>query len=363
MQQSEFRPPLRSARNLAPHQHDIVLRRVFKTRLRYFRLRSGRNGNLAPASAHRLGDQLMDCSIRIGWTQAHEARIHRHEQRIGEIVAMRNDAAASPPAHPIERGIPAADRLEFFKVAKRNRRPLPAINPKQWLTPAVAIGSRRSPCSTRRNAAGGRAGNRASQKAESRFGIFNFHSPVGNAYFAVPMSKVALGKGLGALINTRVASPTPAPEMGERVQQVSLSEIMPTPLQPRTVFRDEHLRGVGRLDSGTRHHPAADRPQAWRQIRTDRRRTPLAGRKGVGLTDAPDHHPRQRPIRTCSNSRSSKTSNARTSTRSKKRSPSRGSQRNSDSSRRTSRRRSARAAPQWRTACGCSICTAQSKAG
>ena len=55
------------------------------------------------------------------------------------------------------------------------------------------------------------------------------------------MAKVALGKGLSALINTRVASPTPAVESGERVQLISLALIVPTPLQPRTVFRDEHL--------------------------------------------------------------------------------------------------------------------------
>jgi ParB family chromosome partitioning protein len=55
------------------------------------------------------------------------------------------------------------------------------------------------------------------------------------------MAKLALGKGLSALINTRVASPMPAVESGERVQHVSLSLIVPTPLQPRTVFRDEHL--------------------------------------------------------------------------------------------------------------------------
>ena len=55
------------------------------------------------------------------------------------------------------------------------------------------------------------------------------------------MAKVALGKGLGALINTRVASPTPAVESGERVQSVSLDKLFASPLQPRTVFRDEHL--------------------------------------------------------------------------------------------------------------------------
>ncbi len=55
------------------------------------------------------------------------------------------------------------------------------------------------------------------------------------------MAKAALGKGLGALINTRVASPTPAVESGERVQLVALALIVPTPLQPRSVFRDDHL--------------------------------------------------------------------------------------------------------------------------
>lgn len=54
-------------------------------------------------------------------------------------------------------------------------------------------------------------------------------------------AKVALGKGLGALINTRVASPTPVSELGERVQQIRLTEIIPTPLQPRKEFRTEQL--------------------------------------------------------------------------------------------------------------------------
>ena len=55
------------------------------------------------------------------------------------------------------------------------------------------------------------------------------------------MAKVALGKGLGALINTRVASPTPAVESGERVQLVSVEQIVASPLQPRSVFREENL--------------------------------------------------------------------------------------------------------------------------
>ena len=65
------------------------------------------------------------------------------------------------------------------------------------------------------------------------------------------MPKVALGKGLGALINTRVASPTPAVESGERVQSVPLARIVASPLQPRTVFRDEHLQEL--VDSIKEH--------------------------------------------------------------------------------------------------------------
>ncbi len=59
------------------------------------------------------------------------------------------------------------------------------------------------------------------------------------------MSKAALGKGLGALISARpsspIVSPTPVVEHGERVQLIALDQIVPTPLQPRTVFREEVL--------------------------------------------------------------------------------------------------------------------------
>ena len=56
------------------------------------------------------------------------------------------------------------------------------------------------------------------------------------------MVKPALGKGLSALINPRVASPTPRAEDGERIQMVSLDQIVPSPWQPRSEFRDENLQ-------------------------------------------------------------------------------------------------------------------------
>ena len=65
------------------------------------------------------------------------------------------------------------------------------------------------------------------------------------------MSKVALGKGLGALIQPRVAAPIPIIEAGERVQPVSVKEIVPSPLQPRSEFRAEHLQEL--VDSIKEH--------------------------------------------------------------------------------------------------------------
>src|SRR4030095_16288976 len=61
----------------------------------------------------------------------------------------------------------------------------------------------------------------------------------------ISMAKAALGKGLGALISSRPASPlvspTPVAEQGERVQLVALTNIVPSPFQPRTVFREDNL--------------------------------------------------------------------------------------------------------------------------
>lgn len=55
------------------------------------------------------------------------------------------------------------------------------------------------------------------------------------------MAKLALGKGLGALINTKVASPEPIAEDGERVEKIPVGSIIPSPFQPRREFKDEAL--------------------------------------------------------------------------------------------------------------------------
>jgi len=101
------------------------------------------------------------------------------------------------------------------------------------------------------------------------------------------MSKVALGKGLGALINQRVASPTPMQEAGERVQNIKLEDIVPTPLQPRWEFRDEKLREL--VDSIREHgiiQPliVRQRLDKFELIAGERR---WRAAKEVGLLDAP----------------------------------------------------------------------------
>jgi ParB family chromosome partitioning protein len=65
----------------------------------------------------------------------------------------------------------------------------------------------------------------------------------------------ALGKGLGALISTKpatpVASPTPVVEKGERVQMLPIEALVPSPLQPRKVFVENQLQEL--VDSIREH--------------------------------------------------------------------------------------------------------------
>ncbi len=58
------------------------------------------------------------------------------------------------------------------------------------------------------------------------------------------MAKPALGRGLGALIapsKASAAAAAAAESAGERVLSVSLAQVVPSPLQPRTTFPAEHL--------------------------------------------------------------------------------------------------------------------------
>ena len=56
------------------------------------------------------------------------------------------------------------------------------------------------------------------------------------------MAKSALGKGLSALISTRPPITRLEVEPGEKVHQINLADIVPSPLQPRKDFGGEALR-------------------------------------------------------------------------------------------------------------------------
>ncbi len=65
------------------------------------------------------------------------------------------------------------------------------------------------------------------------------------------MAKSGLGKGLGALISASPSLRSAEPEGGERVQQISLVNIVPSPLQPRKEFQPEMLNEL--MDSIREH--------------------------------------------------------------------------------------------------------------
>jgi ParB family chromosome partitioning protein len=65
------------------------------------------------------------------------------------------------------------------------------------------------------------------------------------------MAKSALGKGLSALISARPAPIRLEAEPGEKIQQVDLSRIVPSPLQPRKDFAREALTEL--VDSIRQH--------------------------------------------------------------------------------------------------------------
>lgn len=56
------------------------------------------------------------------------------------------------------------------------------------------------------------------------------------------MAKSALGKGLGALIGARPALPPAEPDSAEKIHQVGLASISPSPLQPRKEFAEDALQ-------------------------------------------------------------------------------------------------------------------------
>ncbi len=101
------------------------------------------------------------------------------------------------------------------------------------------------------------------------------------------MAKSGLGKGLGALISVSPALRANEPEAGERVQQVSLSSIVPSPLQPRREFAREALEElIGSIRQRGIIQPLIVRPrQGQFELIAGERRWRAA--KELGLNEVP----------------------------------------------------------------------------
>ena len=101
------------------------------------------------------------------------------------------------------------------------------------------------------------------------------------------MAKSGLGKGLGALISAAPSPPSSDPESGEKVQLISLANIVPSPLQPRREFQREALEEL--VDSIRQRgiiQPLIVRPVNGRfELIAGERRWRAA--KEVGLAEAP----------------------------------------------------------------------------
>src|SRR5689334_7461735 len=101
------------------------------------------------------------------------------------------------------------------------------------------------------------------------------------------MAKSGLGKGLGALISVPSALRSSEAMSGEQVQQIPLSQIISSPLQPRREFAREALQEL--IDSIRQR--GIIQPLIVRQVRDNyeliagERRWRAA--KEVGLTDVP----------------------------------------------------------------------------
>jgi ParB family chromosome partitioning protein len=101
------------------------------------------------------------------------------------------------------------------------------------------------------------------------------------------MAKSALGKGLSALISTRPPAIRLEAEPGDKVQQASLSSIVPSPLQPRKDFARDSLNEL--VESIRQHgiiQPLIVRDVAGRhELIAGERRWRAA--QEAGLTEAP----------------------------------------------------------------------------
>jgi len=164
------------------------------------------------------------------------------------------------------------------------------------------------------------------------------------------MAKSALGKGLSALINTRPPTVRLEAEPGEKVRQVSVAGIVPSPFQPRKEFARETLN---ELVESIRQHGIIQ---------------PLVVREVGGLLELIAGERRWRAAQEAGLAQVPVITRAATDLEVLELSlienlHIHGSRKNLECGRKTSRRKSAGAGRPWPIRCGFSICIHKSRRG
>lgn len=190
----------------------------------------------------------MDGTITLCRSDMGEWLAPRHDESEGPIVVMGDDTSTGPASDQITLREARRHGTDRLRISETHPRPLPSVDPEH--RDGGRFQQRLVECHLIRPIA-------RSRVWEEKQGFKGWHlktkarieRSVALALviprrlpYSIPMAKPALGRGLGALINTRVAAPAPVEELGERIQNLALDQIVPSPLQPRKEFRSEHLQ-------------------------------------------------------------------------------------------------------------------------
>ena len=123
VEQAALCPALRSAGDFAVGDEHVVLHGILETGGRDLRLRGGGERGVS----QRAGDALVDGAVAFARAEGEEGMRARDDEREGEIVAVRDDAAAGPAAHDVATGSGCDGVAPFPKVAEGERGTRPAV--------------------------------------------------------------------------------------------------------------------------------------------------------------------------------------------------------------------------------------------
>ena len=124
VQEAGFVPPLCGAGNLPAGEQNIVLNGVFKTRIGFLWSRTSGERRVSD----RRSERFVDHAITFQRTEPGKRMSTRHNERVGEVVAMRHDSSACPASHRFAFGPRALHFSPPSEISEGHCRPRPAIN-------------------------------------------------------------------------------------------------------------------------------------------------------------------------------------------------------------------------------------------